>query len=929
MEVSNMSQNTTPFPDRWWESTETREFIEALNRSGVLMFFFVLLSSAILSELIRHLPRSVRPQSSIVLFLFGFLLGHIPTWVDAHTRENNSFIIGLQYFGFASSDIINYGFLPIAIYESASQLNFFAFKKIFSAAFILALPGVIFSGALVGVFLRYYLGTSWIFALTVAFALGATDPVAVISSLNEVRAPERLAALIDGESLLNDGSGYVLFEVCKEGLAGHAFSVGDAFLTFVVIAGGAVVFGVAMGIAVRYLTSLLTETSILQNLLVTTSAYFTYYCADAFLGISGVLSTVAFGLYVGACKNKVLTRKAQEVHHSFVSILATLSVQCIFVIGGIVTPSLTVATSNQSIGSVYLNAFLTYLMLQLTRALTLAVFAWPIKLVGTKLSFKEYVVVFWSGIRGIISITCALSLAHPSYPLAADLRSNAVHIILIATFFGLIVNGLSIQCVYKALNLYPVGPFRIGFFKKVMGHAEEEYQRRVSSNLLSHWLFGNSALLHVMDGVVPNLTRAVLNQNGWIDLKKESPSQVLSPFLISKDAIDKEARPTFDDTEHRFRRLVSPGLGSQPLRSGVAPRAEAWVRHLVVTGSLGDLYPKSASHFKLQRKGAMGSSRPEEIDRELHLSTLIIGGYLHLYETMYHAHGISGSALESLRTSVDVAMAHGEKLVELSKGSCFDRSMHTSMLRVNWEAARGEVWRRQRWAIRLRFLRCLSFNYEWQTLKPCIQIVVAYIEGHLRFKRTVGADLRHLLPTALLKDFDDGITEAVRVLQQLHATFPLLYPFAITMLASHSLINQKEAVLEEHWRRGDLLSADFENLISIFQSQRRAISLFVPTQDVCLYWSCGLKQRLPKARGRRYSVSTMDEWSHMAAMALDDFQEAKPPADSEEGAPEALEELEENAASISVEKLEEEAIDQPPPQEQMPQLPGNSSATKT
>lgn len=73
--------------------------------------------------------------------------------------------------------------------------------------------------------------------------ISATDPVAVVALLKELGASKRLATMIEGESLLNDGTAVVIFFIVKDILTGEQVTVGSAAMKFVRLSGGGVIVG--------------------------------------------------------------------------------------------------------------------------------------------------------------------------------------------------------------------------------------------------------------------------------------------------------------------------------------------------------------------------------------------------------------------------------------------------------------------------------------------------------------------------------------------------------------------------------------------------------------------------------------------------------------------------------------------------------------
>merc|ERR1719230_2470916 len=96
-----------------------------------------------------------------------------------------------------------------------------------TAVFIYFVMG---AGSVNGLYKDYF---DWPMCFCLASIVSATDPVAVVAALHELGAPEKLASIIDGESLLNDGSAMVMFTVFLNGLQGAEFVLLEAVALFI------------------------------------------------------------------------------------------------------------------------------------------------------------------------------------------------------------------------------------------------------------------------------------------------------------------------------------------------------------------------------------------------------------------------------------------------------------------------------------------------------------------------------------------------------------------------------------------------------------------------------------------------------------------------------------------------------------------------
>merc|ERR1719158_350415 len=102
-------------------------------------------------------------------------------------------------------------------------------RKCFSQALILACPGVLFGTCVTAAVGKYVLPYGWDWPISMVFGaiLSATDPVAVVALFKSLGVSPRLTMLISGESLLNDGTAMVVFQLFHKISLGAEFSGPD------------------------------------------------------------------------------------------------------------------------------------------------------------------------------------------------------------------------------------------------------------------------------------------------------------------------------------------------------------------------------------------------------------------------------------------------------------------------------------------------------------------------------------------------------------------------------------------------------------------------------------------------------------------------------------------------------------------------------
>lgn len=114
-------------------------------------------------------------------------------------------------------DLVFYVILPVLIFTAAWHINPSLLKRWLVPVSLLATAGVLLGGAVVAVISYYGIGRPqgfpWLAALLTGAILAATDPVSVVNTLDKLKAPDDLVALIEGESLFNDATSVVLFTV--------------------------------------------------------------------------------------------------------------------------------------------------------------------------------------------------------------------------------------------------------------------------------------------------------------------------------------------------------------------------------------------------------------------------------------------------------------------------------------------------------------------------------------------------------------------------------------------------------------------------------------------------------------------------------------------------------------------------------------------
>jgi len=300
------------------------------------------------------------------------------------------------------ADLLLYVFLPPLIYGEAMGLNWYHAKVAFPQSLVLAGPGVVVGGVLMGCFAKgIFPDWSWYLALTFGAISSATDTVAVVSLLKSAGASPKLTMIIVGELLLNDGAAMVLFAIFNNLLNGETYTAGSLIEYILASCFGSVLFGIACGLfTVRWLGTAnrpVSEIDVLvQSAITLVSAYLTFYIAQKVLLISGALACATAGAMVAWRGPPVILN--HETMHNVWDMAEWVLNTLIFLLAGLIIGK-RIFHLVQPIEWLYL--IVLYIMLMIIRFFVIFL-SWPIlRNTGHKCSWQDAVFMGWGGLRGV------------------------------------------------------------------------------------------------------------------------------------------------------------------------------------------------------------------------------------------------------------------------------------------------------------------------------------------------------------------------------------------------------------------------------------------------------------------------------------------------------------------------------------------------
>ena len=138
-------------------------------------------------------------------------------------------------------------FVPPLVFDAAFHLNLTELRRNSTLILVLAVPGVLLTTLIVGGILAVGTSLSLPVALVFGALIAATDPVAVVALFRLLGVPKRLAVLVEGESLLNDGTALVLFNLMLVVALSGKFILISSLVDFVRVSAGGIVLGLVLG----------------------------------------------------------------------------------------------------------------------------------------------------------------------------------------------------------------------------------------------------------------------------------------------------------------------------------------------------------------------------------------------------------------------------------------------------------------------------------------------------------------------------------------------------------------------------------------------------------------------------------------------------------------------------------------------------------
>ena len=369
-------------------------------------------------------------------------------------------------------------FLPPLLYPAAVMTSWRDFRANLRPILLLAIGLVLFTTCIVG-----WLAPHFIVGLPLAsaFVLGAIisppDAVAATAITEHLQVPRRIVTVLDGESLVNDATALVAYQLGVAAVVTGGFSLPHAVGQFVVIGAGGVLLGLLLGWVSTAVTARLDDPAIQITVSVLTP--FVAYLLGEAAHVSGVLAVVTAGLYFGWRAPVIMDSRMRLRAYPFWEMIVFLLNGFIFILIGLQLPQILAGVAGENWTQLGQDAVgISVLVIGLRIVWVFAATYLPrylsrrMRLGDPFPGWKNVVIVAWTGMRGVVSLAAALAL-----PELTDEGKPfpGRHLILFFTFViiiaTLVLQGLSLPLIIRRLGVVGDG-----------GAEREEREARLKAN---------------------------------------------------------------------------------------------------------------------------------------------------------------------------------------------------------------------------------------------------------------------------------------------------------------------------------------------------------------------------------------------------------------------------------------------------------------
>ena len=356
-------------------------------------------------------------------------------------------------------DLVLVILLPPILYAAAFFTPLRELRRNVGPISLLAVGLVLATMVVVALVARHALGFGWAEAFVLGAIVSPTDPVAATAIARRLGVPGRIVTIVEGESLINDGTALVAYKFAVAAVVTGTFSLAEATGEFVWNVAGGIAVGVAVGAVVAAIRRRLDNPPVEVTIALFT-AYFAYLPAEE-LGVSGVLAAVTVGIYMGRLTSQLTSPTTRIQGTAVWEIVVFLVNSALFVLVGLQLPAVMDGIEGVADWTLVGDGVLLAATVMLVRLAWVFPFTYLPRLLvrrvrdsGPAPPWRHTLLVAWTGMRGAVSLAAALAL-----PLATDAgadfpRRDLIIFLAFSVILGtLLVQGLTLPALIRLLRV--------------------------------------------------------------------------------------------------------------------------------------------------------------------------------------------------------------------------------------------------------------------------------------------------------------------------------------------------------------------------------------------------------------------------------------------------------------------------------------------
>ncbi|HLG75082.1 MAG TPA: Na+/H+ antiporter [Ktedonobacteraceae bacterium] len=416
----------------------------------------LILGLLVATVVFASLATRLRIPYAILLVFGGALLGFIPGLPRVEMNP----------------DIVLFLFLPPLVYASAWQTSWRSFRANLRPILLLAIGLVLVTTVVVAGTAHLLLGLPWPVAFVLGAVLATTDTVAANSIAKRMKLPQRIVAIVEGESLINDATGLVVYTFAVAAAVTGAFQATTAGWQFIFVSVGGLAIGLLIGWPIAWLHRHLEDAPI--EITMTLLTPFAAYLLAELAQVSGVLATLAAGLYLSRQSSRFFSPSTRLAAYAVWDVLVFVLNGLLFLLLGLQLRQILTITAGHSLATLAGEALLVSLAVIIIRVVWVFVATYFPRWLAPRLrvrdpypDWRNVTIVSWTGMRGGVSLAAALAL--PLVIASGQPFPQRDHLIALA--FGVIL----VTLVGQGLSLIPL----IAWISPKTDDEEERERQRV------------------------------------------------------------------------------------------------------------------------------------------------------------------------------------------------------------------------------------------------------------------------------------------------------------------------------------------------------------------------------------------------------------------------------------------------------------------